>query len=165
MDNSVRVGIIRRSKGILNRVAGAIVLVGLTWALAACALPGSSPAASGAGAPAAPNAVTVEILALNHPPLRPVLDQVNVLLTPYGNRLRVSRYDPDTAEGASFEQKKGLTGHVPLAIFVNGADTFTANGKKVTFESFPKGQGTGMVADGEWTMADLDAALKQATGQ
>jgi len=170
MDNRVYVGFIRGRKRIVSRVAGAIVLIGLALALAACELPGSAPAGSAAatgaaGAPAAPNAATVEILAFNHPPLRPVLDQVNALLAPYGNRLSITRYDPVTVEGATFAKNKGVSGHVPLAIFVNGSDILTVNGKKVTFESFPKGQGTGMVADGEWTLADLDAALKQATGQ
>ncbi len=161
----VRVLVMKRT---LSLVAAAVVLVGLTVGLSACGLPGiltPSAAGSGAGVAAAPGTVAVEILAFNHPPLRPVLDQVDTLLKPYGNRVSVSRYDPDTAEGASFQQKKGLTGHVPLAIFVNGSDTATVNGQKVTFESFPKGQGPGMIPDGNWSIADLEAVLKQAMGQ
>jgi len=127
----------------------------LVWALIALAL------AACAGSPSpTPGAATVDILFLNHPPIRDVLTQVDPVLAAYGNKVSVTRYDVDTTEGASFAKKKGLAGHVPLAIFVNGSQTFDVNGRQVTFESFPQGAGTGMVPDGAWTVADLDSVLQ-----
>jgi hypothetical protein len=122
----------------------------IVLALAACA---GSPSPT-------PGVVTVDILFLNHPPVRDVLTQVDPVLAAYGDKVSVTRYDVDTPEGAAFAKQKGLTGHVPLAIFVNGVPTFDVNGRKVTFESFPQGAGTGMVPDGAWAVADLDSVLQ-----
>ena len=40
---------------------------------------------------------------------------------------------------------------------------FEVDGRPVKFHSFPQGAGTGMVAEGVWTMADLRAVLDQET--
>lgn len=93
-----------------------------------------------------------------------VLDQVNRILAKYGGRLKVSRYDLDTPAGDTFAKSKRLTGHTPLAIFINGSTDLTLNGHRVRFYSFPQGEGTGMVAEGAWTLDALDAALAQTTG-
>jgi hypothetical protein len=114
---------------------------------------------------ARPGAVTVEVAYLNHPPLRPVLSEVDKLLANYGDRVSVTRYDFDTPEGEAFAKAKELTGHTPLAIFVNGSMQFTLNGRTVKFYSFPQGQGTGMVPDGGWTIQDLQQVLDEAAGK
>ncbi len=121
-------------------------------------------ACSGSPSPTS-GAVTVEIVFLNHPTIRKVLTQVDSTLAAYGDKVSVTRYDFDTPEGAAFAKKKGLSGHIPLAIFVNGLQTFGVNGRQVTFESFPQGAGTGVVPDGAWTVADLDAVLKSVVGK
>jgi hypothetical protein len=147
-----------------SRFVVLLLLAGSALGLAACAaLPAGANPAAPVGTPLPPGTVSVDIIALNHPPLRPVLAEVDQLLAAYGARVHVTHYDFDTPEGASFATKMGLNGHIPMVIFINGKDTFTLNGRKVTFESFPQGQGTGMVADGAWTTADLDTVLKQAT--
>ena len=132
--------------------------------LAAC---GTSNAAAPAprAAPVKPGAVTVEVAYLNHPPLWPVLTELDKLLANYGDRVSVTRYDFDTPEGEAFAKAKGLTGHTPLAIFVNGSMQFTLNGRTVKFYSFPQGQGTGMVPEGGWTMQDLQQVLDEATSK
>ncbi len=114
-----------------------------------------------------PGTVTVEIAYLNHPPVRPVLQEVDNLLATYGDRVSVARYDFDTPAGADFAKAKGVTGHTPVAIFVNGSMDFTVDGHAVKFYSFPKGQdfGMGMVADGDWTIQDLQHVLDQATSK
>ncbi len=127
----------------------------LVWTFIALAL------AACAGSPSTkPGVVSVDILFLNHPPVREVLTQVDSVLSVYGDKVSVTRYDFDTPEGAAFASQKGLSGHVPLAIFVNGSQTFEVNGRKVTFESFPQGAGTGMVPDGAWAVADLESVLQ-----
>ena len=132
--------------------------------LAACG-PTTVAAPAPRAAAAKPGTVTVEVAYLNHPPLRPVLAEVDKLLANYGDRVSVTRYDFDTPEGAAFAKAKGLTGHTPLAIFVNGSMQFTLNGRTVKFYSFPQGQGTGMVPDGGWTMQDLQQVLDEATSK
>jgi hypothetical protein len=107
---------------------------------------------------------TVDILYLNHPPVRDVLTKIDPILASYGDQLKVSRYDFDTPEGAAFAEEKGIKEHMPLIIYINGSNTFDLDGQKITFESFPQGEGTAVMAAGLWTLADLDAALKKATG-
>lgn len=113
---------------------------------------------------AEPGVVTVEIIYLNHPPVRNVLAEVDQLLATYGERVSVGRYEFDTAEGAALAEARGITGHTPLAIFVNGSLEFTVEGRPVKFYSFPQGQGTGVVPDGAWSLADLERVLNEATG-
>jgi|SRR5579859_5055868 len=137
------------------------LLAVLATVLAACGT-------TNAGAPAAsakPGVVTVEVAYLNHPPVRPVLSDIDKLLATYGDKVSVSRYDFDTPEGTAFAKAKGITEHTPIAIFVNGSMELTLNGRDVKFYSFPQGQGTGMVAGGAWTVQDLQQALDQATGK
>jgi hypothetical protein len=113
---------------------------------------------------ARPGVATVDILYLNHSPLRPTLTAVDEVLASYGDRVEVNRYDVDTPEGETFAKAHKLTGHTPLAIFINGSMDLTVDGRQVKFFSFPKGQGTFMAPAGSWTVEDLDAALAQATG-
>ena len=91
------------------------------------------------------------------------MEEVLGVVAEYGDQVAVITYDFDTPEGAAFAEEQGLTEHTPVAIFVNGEMTFEVNGRSVTFYSFPQGAGTGMVADGVWTMADLRAVLDQQT--
>lgn len=117
---------------------------------------GSSPAPAASGKP------TVEIAFLNHPPVLGALTEVNKLLASYGDKITVIRYDLDTDQGAAFAKSKRLTGHVPLAIFVDGAMEVKIKDRTVKFYSFPQGQGTWMVAGGTWTVEDLRQILDQA---
>jgi len=110
-----------------------------------------------------PGVVAVEVVYLNHPPVRPVLAEVDNLLTAYGEQVNVARYDFDTPEGEAFAKARKLTEHTPLAIFINGSMEFRVNGRAVKFYSFPQGQGTGIVPDGAWTVEDLRQVLDQVT--
>lgn len=144
----------------MKKISWAVLMIGAILTLTACGSATPAPVV-----PVASDTVTVDIIYLNHPPVIPVLDQVDALLKPYGDKVTVSRYDFDTPEGAAFAEKMGITGHGPLAIFVNGSQSFKLDGRTVTFNSFPQGAGTGMVPDGAWTTDDLDAILKIVTGQ
>jgi hypothetical protein len=117
---------------------------------------GSSSAAAAAGT------ARVEIAFLNHPPVLGALTDVNTLLTSYGNKVSVTRYDLETDQGAAFAKSKRLAGHVPLAIFVNGAMEVRLKDRTVKFYSFPQGKGTWMVASGSWTVEDLRQTLDRA---
>ena len=144
----------------MKKMIWVLLMIGIVLTLTACG--------SGTPEPVVPvpsEMVTVDIVYLNHPPVLPILDEVAATLKPYGDRVKVTRYDFATPEGAAFAQKMGITGHDPLAIFVNGSQSFDLDGRTVTFNSFPQGGGTGMVPDGAWTVADLDTVLKSILGQ
>jgi len=144
----------------MKKMIWVFLLIGTILTLTACG--------SGTPEPVVPvpsETVTVDIVYLNHPPVLPILEEIDATLKPYGERVTVNRYDFDTPEGAAFAKKMGIAGHDPLAIFVNGSQSFDLGGRTVTFNSFPQGGGTGMVAEGAWTVADLDTVLKSIVGQ
>jgi hypothetical protein len=145
------------------RFLGAMLACGVVaCSIAACSgrSEASSSVAPSAGAVA--GAPTVEIAFLNHPPVLGALTEVDKLLASYGDKVTVIRYDLETDQGAAFAKNKRLTGHVPLAIFVDGAMEIKIKDRTVKFYSFPQGTGTWMVASGTWTVEDLHQALDQA---
>ncbi len=113
-----------------------------------------------------PGVPYVEIIYLNHGPVRKVITDIDAFLEEYGDRISVSHYTFDSSEGESFAESKKLKGHIPLAIFVDGSMEFTVDNHSVEFFSFPKGQGTGFVEDGAWSVDDLkkviDGILEQS---
>jgi hypothetical protein len=141
----------------VRSLLGFAFLIGMVLLLAGCQ--SSTPSAASAGSGGASGGLQVEVVYLNHPPVRPIVQQIDQVLAGYGDKVFVTKYDFDTPEGAAFAKKKGLSGHIPLAIFIDGSETFDLGGRNVKFESFPQGEGTGMVADGAWTMTDFQSAL------
>lgn len=115
-----------------------------------------------ASATGARGSAEVEIAFLNHPPVLAALTDVDKLLVSYGDKVTVVRYDLETDQGAAFAKSKHLVGHVPIAIFVNGAMEVKLKDRTVKFFSFPQGKGTFMVASGSWTAEDLRQAIDQA---
>ena len=109
--------------------------------------------------------VLVEVIALNHPPVRPILNDVDQLLSGYGDRVLVQHYDFDTQEGQDFAKQHGLETHTPLAIFINGQMEYDLGVRKVKFYSFPQGEGTGVVPDGSWSLDDLRQVLDQTVAK
>ena len=126
----------------------AVVFLFLVMILAACG--------SGEDGP-----VQVEIISLDHSPIRPAVQEVEGVTAEFGDKVTVQSYNFDTPEGAAFAEERGLTEHTPIAVFVNGEMEFEVNGRSVKFYSFPQGEGTGMVAEGVWTMDDLRVVLEQ----
>jgi copper chaperone CopZ len=132
-------------------------------------MPGASqpePARGAApAAPARPGAATVDVIYMNHPPVRPVVSEIDQLLAAYGDRLSVTHYEFNQPNGQAFAKAKGLTGRTPLAIFINGSMESTVGGRRVRYYRFPKGRGPGPMANGDWTMDDLHHILDQSTSQ
>jgi hypothetical protein len=108
-------------------------------------------------------AVLVEIVSLDHSPIRPAVQEALAVAAEFGDRVTVRTYTFGTPEGDAFAAEHDLTEHTPIAIFVNGETAFEVDGRSVTFYSFPQGEGTGMVTEGVWTMADFRAVLAQET--
>jgi hypothetical protein len=106
--------------------------------------------------------VKVEVLYMNHGPLRPSLEQIKKVFSQYGGKITVSWYDFETKEGEQFMAKKGITQHVPLVIWIDGKSALPVNGKEIKFVGFPTGSGPAAF-QGKWTMDDLRQALDQVT--
>jgi hypothetical protein len=131
--------------------------------LAVMACSGRSQSSSGpSAAGAATGTPKVEIAFLNHSPVLTALTDVDTLLASYGDKVTVTRYDLETDQGAQFAKSKRLSGHVPIAIFINGSMDIKLKDRSVKFFSFPQGKGTFMVASGSWTAEDLRQAIDQA---
>jgi hypothetical protein len=137
------------------------IIILLSLAVVACG--GRSQGSSGPAPGAAPAGTPkVEIAFLNHSPVLNALKDVDDLLASYGDKITVARYDLETDQGAAFARSRKLTGHVPIAIFVDGKMEIKLKDRTVTFFSFPQGKGTMMVAGGTWTAEDLRQAIDQA---
>ena len=135
-----------------------ILFAMLTLAFTAC----------GSNSPVLPSthpdaAVQVEVIALDHAPIRPAVEDVEALVTEYGEKVGYTLYSFDTDEGIAFAEQHDLTEHTPIAIYINGEIEFDMDGRAVKFYSFPQGSGTGVVPDGVWTMDDLRSVLDQET--
>ena len=131
----------------------------LMFLLAGCSSGSASVDTSAKGAK--DGEVLVEVIALNHPPVRPIIAGIDELLSGYGDQVSVQHYDFDTPEGQDFAKQYGLEAHTPLAIFINGQMEYDLGGRKVKFYSFPQGEGTGVVPDGSWNLDDLREVLDQ----
>ena len=106
----------------------------------------------------------VEVLYMNHGPLRATINQMKTVFSSYGGKVSVSWYDVDTQEGEQFMVKKGIRQHIPLVIWIDGTPKVTVGLKQITFAGFPTGSGPAFF-QGKWTLEDLRAALNQATGK
>jgi hypothetical protein len=107
---------------------------------------------------------TVEVLYMNHGPLKETVDKMKDLFSKYGAKVSVSWYNFDSAEGEQFMAKKGIKQHVPLIIWIDGSPVVSMGAKKVQFAGFPSGSGPASF-QGKWTMDDLKAALDQTTAK
>lgn len=107
--------------------------------------------------------VQVEIISLDHSPIRPAVQEVEDVVAEFGDKVTMQSYHFGTSEGDVFAEEHGLQEHTPMAIFVNGKMEFEVDGRSVKFYSFPQGGGTGMVAEGVWTMEDFRTVLTQET--
>ncbi|MBI5580287.1 MAG: hypothetical protein HY895_14135 [Deltaproteobacteria bacterium] len=106
--------------------------------------------------------VTVEVLYMNHGPLRPTVEQIRQVLSGYGDKISSSWYDFESKEGEKFMAQKGLKQHIPLIIWVNGKSVVSVAGKEVQLIGFPSGSGPAAF-QGKWTMESLRKALDQLT--
>lgn len=139
------------SKRISAFVAASIALVSIA---ASC---GSSSSAE----PDQTGSVTVEVLSLDHAPIRPVVDEVTALVDEFGDDATLSSYNFDTPDGDAFAEEMGIEDHTPVVIFVNGESSFDTGERSGEFSSFPAGEDGGIVPDGNWTIDDLRTVIDQ----
>lgn len=106
--------------------------------------------------------VTIDVLFMDHGPLRPTLYKLKEIFEGYGAKLTVRWHDFESREGEEFMARMGITNHVPLVIWLNGKDTIDIEGTACTFSGFPSGSGPAMF-QGKWTMDQLSKALDLVT--
>lgn len=104
----------------------------------------------------------MEILFMNHGPMQPTIRNLKSLIKRYPGKVQASWFDFDQQSGKAFMRERGIKGHVPLLIFINGAHTYDVGGKMVTFMGFPTGAGPYQF-QGKWTFQDLELVLQSLT--
>ncbi len=132
----------------MKKLAHGLIVVSLLLALGVAAPPAAQ----------ARPAVKLDILFMNHGPMQPVIKSIKEILARHASSASAAWYDFETASGRDFMREKGLRGHIPLLIFLNGSPTWQVQGRKVTFAGFPSGYGPYQFR-GEWSLADLDRLL------
>ena len=108
---------------------------------------------------AIPGVPSVELIYLNHGPVRKVIADIDNLLEGYGEQIHITHYTFGSPEGETFAESKKLKGHIPMVVYIDGSMKFTVDNRSVEFISFPQGGGTGFVADGEWSIDDLKQVI------
>jgi hypothetical protein len=107
--------------------------------------------------------IRIEILYMNHGPLRPTIRNLQELFGHYQGKVNVLWYDEDQKEGQTFQKEKRIQGHVPLLMLIKGKKDFVIEGKTIIFEGFPSGSGPFKEVEGNWSIADLQRLLDSLT--
>ena len=105
--------------------------------------------------------VQVDILYMNHGPMRPTVAKVKKLLGDYGERIQATWYDFDSPAGQTFMQEKKIAGHVPMLIMIEGQSDFNLGDREVEFKGFPSGAGPFKRVEGNWSLDDLKQLIEQ----
>jgi hypothetical protein len=101
----------------------------------------------------------VDILFMNHGPMRPTVTKIKTLLTEYGDTVQAAWYDVDQQSGKTFMKKQKINGHVPMLIRINGQSEFTIGGRPVSLQGFPTGSSPFKRVEGNWSLDDLNILL------
>jgi len=100
----------------------------------------------------------VEVFYLPHPPIDPIRQKIKSILQKFP-KYELKEYDFDDKNNKQKIENYNLTGHIPVAIFINGTDVFLINGQKITFKNFPKGDAFVPSLEGSWDYNDLEKVL------
>jgi len=130
-----------------------IRLLGILTIVALFSMTGGSPVWAGP--------TELEIFFLPHQPAVKVADLVEKIARQYPD-VRIHRYNFDDEASQELVQKYNLTGHLPVAIFINGKNRFTVNGQTIKLRNFPKSDTFIPSFGGEWDYPDLKAVLSRA---
>jgi len=109
--------------------------------------------------------VEVEIVALDHWPIRRALEQTLEMLKNFGDKVTVQQIDADTKAGKARLKASGMKGHIPVVIFVDGEFKHTLEGQEVIFENFPVASESPMKLDGKWSAGDVRAVIEAKLGE
>ena len=123
-----------------------------------CATPNVLPVAATAMVAVKP--VTVEIIAMAHPPVQSALKPLRDWLAQQGGRIRVVEIDAESAAGEQRVAAVGLKGHIPILVLIDGKYRYQRkDGTTTEFLNFPASEGSPMGLNGTWTAADVETVL------
>ncbi len=107
---------------------------------------------------------TVEIFYLSHRPALAVVAKVDKILAQFP-KATIKKYDFEARSTRKLLGQYKLTGHMPIAIFINGKNKFNTNGKTISLRNFPKGDTFVPTFAGEWDYSDLQNILTRLSGE
>ena len=87
----------------------------------------------------------------NHSPLFLTKNAITEVCESFGDRVELSLYVEETEEGQKFMKEKNLTGHLPMALFINGSMTHKIGDRIVVFRDF---------IDKAWSKEDLRQVIE-----
>lgn len=105
--------------------------------------------------------VHVEVLYMNHGPMRSTIKNLQELFAKQQEYVVESWFDFESKEGAEFKKTKGVTAHVPCMIWLDNLNSVDVDGNTVTFTGFPTGAGPKSF-QGHWNLDELEKALTNA---
>ena len=105
----------------------------------------------------------VEIFYLPHRPAMEVVSKVENVAAEF-NIIGLKKYSFDDPGAEKLLKQYDLREHMPVAIFINGENSFTVNGQMIRLRNFPKGDAFVPMFAGEWDYADLRAILQEMRG-
>lgn len=104
--------------------------------------------------------LTVEIIAMEHPPVQNALKPLREWLSSRAEKIRVIEIDAESSQGEKRLETMGLKGHVPIAILIDGKIQHQRkNGSAVTFVNFPAIKESPPGIRGDWLTEDVQAAI------
>jgi len=107
----------------------------------------------------AADTVQLDILYMNHGPMRPTISKIKDLLGNYGDTVQASWYDVELASGKSFMKQQKITGHIPMLIMIDGQTNFSIDDRDVILQGFPTGASPFKQVEGNWSVDDLQLLL------
>lgn len=102
----------------------------------------------------------VEIFYLPHPPAEAIVNKVEAVLVQYPE-FKVIKYDFTDKVSEQKMQAYGVTDHTPIAIFINGTNTFNIEDRIISLVNFPRGDAFVPTLEGAWNYEDLTKILSE----
>lgn len=106
----------------------------------------------------------VDIFFLPHRPALEVVSEVEKVAVQFSN-IEIRKYSFEDPSAKSLVKKYKLKGHMPVAIFINGQNTFVVKGEKISLKNFPKGNSFVPMFTGKWDYDDLQSILQRIDGK
>ncbi len=105
----------------------------------------------------------VDILFMNHGPMRPTVAKIKTLLAEYDENVQVGWHDVDQKSGKVFMKKQKITGHIPMLIQIDGRSDFEIKDRSISLQGFPTGASPFKRVEGNWSLDDLKILLDKET--
>jgi len=109
--------------------------------------------------------VVVEIVFLPHAPAQAVVEKIEQVLAKKDG-VEKRKFSFDEPGGQELAKKYGLESHMPVAIIINGKNSFRIKNRNVVFRNFPLGNDfvpSGM--GGNWNYDDLSIVIDQESAR